>query len=407
MHRSIVGVLVTVLSLVIVSLLAADASAACGNGILEAGECCDDGNTVNGDGCNTDCTCPKTCCNDPTQQCVTDADCAKTGAAGSCGCDDHLKCYKVTDPLALKGIVDLNSPQFGLEAGCKIKKATKFCVPATKTVKSAHVGKTTIVPVPIGGQELSDDYICYSISCPKPVPPDTAVVDQFGRRTLKKFKAFELCGPAKKCPLAVSQLISTGIETLPGNSDPFWHLTVSPAPPLPACTDTGLPAPPTRRAVVAPPGVEIVPIAGTQWISTDAACTATLECQSGDYTYELCWNQCGPLTFEGFCTGGSNSAQHCSIASDCPGGGTCDWLTALADNSADVFLVHNGGTPLPIGTVPGFSTPASIPFASPGEGTNCLQVVVHNSPSSFSPCFGSPTGMDLRGIISGRVQILP
>jgi cysteine-rich repeat protein len=192
MRHTILSVFVTVFSLATVSLLAADASAVCGDGVIDPGECCDDGNTVSGDGCNGDCSCP----------------------------NDHLKCYKVTDPLALKGIVDLNSPQFGLEAGCTIKKATKFCVPATKTVKSAHVGKTTIVPAPIGGRELSDDYICYSISCPKPVPPDTAVIDQFGVRTLSKFKAFELCGPARKCaPDPGQQSWSVAIEQNPMVTD--------------------------------------------------------------------------------------------------------------------------------------------------------------------------------------------
>ena len=51
---------------------------------------------------------------------------------------DHLKCYKVTDPLRLSGVVDLNSPQFGAETGCIISKARLFCVPVTKNVVSAE-----------------------------------------------------------------------------------------------------------------------------------------------------------------------------------------------------------------------------------------------------------------------------
>ena len=31
---------------------------------------------------------------------------------------DHLECYR--DPLKLAGIVDLNTPQFGPETGCKV-----------------------------------------------------------------------------------------------------------------------------------------------------------------------------------------------------------------------------------------------------------------------------------------------
>ena len=51
--------------------------------------------------------------------------------------DDHLKCYKVKDPLKLKGIVDLTTPLFAPEIGCKISKAKRFCVPAHKEVVSA------------------------------------------------------------------------------------------------------------------------------------------------------------------------------------------------------------------------------------------------------------------------------
>src|SRR3989442_1554152 len=35
---------------------------------------------------------------------------------------DHLKCYKVKDPLKLGGTADLDTPQFGADAGCKISK---------------------------------------------------------------------------------------------------------------------------------------------------------------------------------------------------------------------------------------------------------------------------------------------
>ena len=51
--------------------------------------------------------------------------------------NDHLKCYKVKDPLRLSGVVDLNGPQYGLEPNCKISRPLLFCVPVVKTVKSA------------------------------------------------------------------------------------------------------------------------------------------------------------------------------------------------------------------------------------------------------------------------------
>src|SRR5207249_4568445 len=53
---------------------------------------------------------------------------------------DHLKCYKVVDPLLLKGPagkppvewLDLNSPDFGSEQCRVISGFRLFCVPVTK-----------------------------------------------------------------------------------------------------------------------------------------------------------------------------------------------------------------------------------------------------------------------------------
>lgn len=111
---------------------------------------------------------------------------------------DHLECFKIKDPQSLKGIVDLDSAQFGLDAGCKITKATKFCVPVKKILKQAEVKKTPVVPLPISGQTLIDDYLCYTVKCPDPNPGDTLAADQFGTRRFTKFKASELCVPARK-----------------------------------------------------------------------------------------------------------------------------------------------------------------------------------------------------------------
>jgi len=109
---------------------------------------------------------------------------------------DHIKCYKIKDSLKLKGVVvDLDSPQFGLEPGCAVRKARKFCVPVKKTVTA-----TPVPLLPIAGQNLVDDYICYLIKCKTTAPPETRVEDQFGNRTVSKFKAFELCTPARKVP---------------------------------------------------------------------------------------------------------------------------------------------------------------------------------------------------------------
>jgi hypothetical protein len=112
---------------------------------------------------------------------------------------DQLTCYQIKDPAKLAGVVNLNSPPFGPAAGCKISKAKLFCVPATKTVVSA-IDKgvkppTNITPLPISGPDPGAR-VCYQMTCPKPLPPDTEISDQFGNRVVTKLKPAMLCVPA-------------------------------------------------------------------------------------------------------------------------------------------------------------------------------------------------------------------
>ena len=111
---------------------------------------------------------------------------------------DHLKCYHVKDSLKLAGTVDLDTPQFGADAGCKISKATLFCVPATKTnvVVVDKATKQPITPLPVTGPDPGDR-ICYKVKCPAAVA-DQEATDQFGTRTLSKFKVALVCMPAVK-----------------------------------------------------------------------------------------------------------------------------------------------------------------------------------------------------------------
>ena len=44
-----------------------------------------------------------------------------SASAGPAQAQDHEKCYKIKDPAKIKGLVDLTTPQFGLESGCVIK----------------------------------------------------------------------------------------------------------------------------------------------------------------------------------------------------------------------------------------------------------------------------------------------
>ena len=115
--------------------------------------------------------------------------------------EDHLKCYKVKDPLKIAGTADLDTSQFGVDPGCtilKAKKARLFCVPATKTNVSV-VDKSTgnpITPRPVGGSDPGDR-LCYKVKCERAVP-DQEVTDQFGTRTVAKLQAALVCTPAVK-----------------------------------------------------------------------------------------------------------------------------------------------------------------------------------------------------------------
>src|SRR5437016_13455128 len=110
---------------------------------------------------------------------------------------DHLKCYKVKDPEKFVATVNLDSPQFGVETGCRVKiHATELCMPASKTLVSSGGAPGA----PIVGQNLTNGFVCYKIVCPKPFPPDVVVADQFGARTVGGLKAFKLCAPLASTP---------------------------------------------------------------------------------------------------------------------------------------------------------------------------------------------------------------
>jgi len=134
--------------------------------------------------------------------------------------DDHLKCYKIRDELKLKGIVDLDSSQFGLESGCKIGKAKLFCVPVTKTVIEAADAKTgPISLLPVFGPPAPGDRVCYKVKCPRPPTPipGQEISDQFGNRNVGSFKTSLLCTPAITGPPPPSKLVFVTSATFDGN----------------------------------------------------------------------------------------------------------------------------------------------------------------------------------------------
>lgn len=68
--------------------------AVCGNGTLEGGEQCDDGNTLNGDGCSASCTTEPRCTDGIRNGTETDVDCGGSCAACAAGrsCSQNSDC---------------------------------------------------------------------------------------------------------------------------------------------------------------------------------------------------------------------------------------------------------------------------------------------------------------------------
>ncbi len=62
----------------------------CGNGALDPGEACDDGNSTSGDGCSADCQIETGfACGDPGNPCITNHTCGNGIVEPTEGCDDH------------------------------------------------------------------------------------------------------------------------------------------------------------------------------------------------------------------------------------------------------------------------------------------------------------------------------
>jgi len=125
------------------------------------------------------------------------------GAVATAQAADHLKCYKVKDNGKFNAAVALTAlqEQFGVNENCTVKgKANLFCVPVEKTVQSFEgLDKNgASVQIPLAGDDLADDRVCYKVKCPKVDIAPELVTDQFGSRNVEKFKAQYLCTPAIK-----------------------------------------------------------------------------------------------------------------------------------------------------------------------------------------------------------------
>lgn len=161
------------------------------------------------------------------------------GAGASLAQDDHLQCFKVKDDVKIKGYVDLDSPQLGLDPECKVKSAELFCVPTAKEVIEVvdKRAKEPLEPLDVrppvlpyqqgaaGGGFLPGvgvDRICYRVKCDKRDISIPQVADQFGVHQFKVKKDFLVCTPAVKGEPPVT-------EDVPCDADFFdvWQFTFS------------------------------------------------------------------------------------------------------------------------------------------------------------------------------------
>jgi cysteine-rich repeat protein len=238
----------------------------CGDGALDPGEDCDDGNTVDGDGCRADCTVEE--CGDgivdPQEECDDDNTNDGDGCSATCKLEelDHFKCYPaktapktpkfesrdvtlvdqfetrlstVVNPAKLCNPVDKN------EEGVFDQTAHLACY-ATKDVKTnpkqpKFAARNLQIENQFGSQQLTisaakslcvpsekdgvdsllrlDHFKCYGAKTTKKTPKfqqrDVLLVDQFETKNTTVLKPIGLCTPVDKN--------SEGIRT------PSQHLT--------------------------------------------------------------------------------------------------------------------------------------------------------------------------------------
>ena len=113
----------------------------------------------------------------------------------SASAQDHLECYRIKDPHKFVATADLTpaeTPPFPVATGCDIRvTGRKYCVPVTKALTSS-----TAPEVEFPTTAVTSNFVCYKVKCPKVTISDTEISDQFGTRTVSRFKTSEICAPA-------------------------------------------------------------------------------------------------------------------------------------------------------------------------------------------------------------------
>lgn len=228
--------------------------------------------------------------------------------------DDHLKCYRITDPLKLEAVVDLTAPELGLEPGCKVSKAMLFCVAATKSVVWAIDKNTGSIPIdPENPHPRTEDRVCYKLRCPERIP-SAKIKDQFGERIVGKFKSSLLCTPARLVDLQ----------------------RCGDTPPSPTCGGT------------CPAGSYCFDHGGDCACSPDPfGCDSAVAPKCDGSTYNNVGASCEPVPPT--CRGGSNAGASCSVDSECPQGACGSCASVIANQCEEEFTLPSGSPPNCIG----------------------------------------------------------
>jgi cysteine-rich repeat protein len=162
----------------------------CGDSTLDAGEGCDDGNTIDGDCCSAICQPAPvgTPCDDGDAETVNDV--CSAGACSGTPRVDPFKCYKVKDrkePKFLGTVVSL-SDQFAVNDGSfQVTKPFLLCNPAEQN------GDAVANP--------AEHLTCYKIKGPaldRSERPRVEVQNALGTSRLEARKPFLLCVPSSK-----------------------------------------------------------------------------------------------------------------------------------------------------------------------------------------------------------------
>jgi cysteine-rich repeat protein len=170
-------------------------SRACGNGVLDPGEECDDGNVDPNDGCTSSCTLCGNGIVTPPEQCDDGNNAGGDGCTADCRIDlDHFMCYSARsarDATAFVPVPGVSLVDAFRSTSPKVKKPVRLCNPANKLGEDAYA-------------ELRPDHLeGYKLGESRTDPPFVAVanqkiVNQFGTVFLDVIKLDALLVPTAK-----------------------------------------------------------------------------------------------------------------------------------------------------------------------------------------------------------------